>query len=135
MDWQDCKDQRLVKEANVDINLINSLIKSSEMKLESNSRLELDEVTATTKISIAYDTLRELLEALAVKRGFKIYNHDCFCAFLYEICGNKELSEDFDGFRKIRNQINYYGKNVSVEEARVLVKEMNELRMKIKKLF
>ncbi len=101
MDWNDCIHKRFIKETKKDANLINSLIKSSENKLKSNERLKLDDFTAATKISISYDSLREILEALAIKKGFKIYNHECFSAFLEEVCNNKSLSLEFDKFRKI----------------------------------
>ena len=71
------------------------------------------------------------MEALAIKKGFKIYNHDCFSAFLDEICKNKSFSAEFDKFRRLRNQINYYGKDISVEEAKIIIKEINLLRIKL----
>lgn len=127
MDWKECKDKNFVKEVKINENLVNSLINSSKNKLESSNRLELDETTASTKVSIVYDSLRELLEALAIKKGFKVYNHDCFCAFLHEICQDKTSSLNFDKFRKIRNQINYYGKDVQKEEAKTIIKEIISL--------
>ena len=131
MDWLDWKNKGFVKESKVDNNLVNSLIKSSEKKSESNKRLGLDETTASTKVSLAYEALREVLEALAIKKGFKIYNHDCFSAFLDEICKNKSFSAEFDKFRRLKNQINYYGKDISVEEAKIIIKEINLLRIKL----
>ena len=131
MDWSDCIHKRFIKETRIDKNLINSLIKSSENKLKSNEKLEIDEFTASTKVSIVYDSLREILEALAIKKGYKIYSHECFSAFLEEICKNKSLSLEFDKFRKIRNAINYYGEDVPVSEAKFIIKDIILLRKKI----
>ncbi len=131
MDWNECTHKRFIKETKIDKNLINSLIKSSENKLKSNERLELDSATASTKISITYDSLREVLEALAIEKGFKIYNHECFCAFLEEICNNKSFSLEFDKFRKIRNAVNYYGKDIPISEAATIIKDIILLRKKI----
>jgi len=131
MDWSDCIHKQFIKETKIDKNLINSLIKSSENKLKSNERLEIDEFTASTKVSIVYDSLREILEALAIKKGYKIYNHECFRAFLEEICKNKSLSLEFDKFRKIRNAINYYGEDVPVSKAKFIIKDIILLRKKI----
>jgi len=133
MDWQECKDKKFIKEVNIDKNLIDSLIKSSKNKLISNEKLELDQTTASTKISIIYESLREILEALAIKKGFKIYNHECFCAFLNEIYKDNLSSTEFDKFRKIRNQINYYGKDIPIKEAEILIKEIILLRKRITK--
>lgn len=131
MDWQECKDNEFVKDIKVDENLINSLIESSEKKLKTNTRIELDETTASTKVSIIYESLREVLEALAIKNGFKIYNHECFYSFLKEICKDQTSSMKFDKFRKIRNQINYYGKDINIGEAEIIIKEIILLRSDI----
>jgi len=131
MDWEECKNKGFVKEVKIDSNLMNSLIKSSDKKFISSERLGLDETTAPTKISIIYESLREILEAVAIGLGFKIYNHECFCSFLNEVCNEENLSKEFDRFRKIRNRINYYGKNISIGEAKILIKEITQLRKKI----
>jgi len=131
MDWKECKDKRLVKEISSDKNLIKSLITSSEKKYETNKRIEIDNITSSTKISIIYESLREILEAIAIKKGFKIYNYECFCAFLNEICKDSRLGNDFNEFRIIRNRVNYYGKEIEIKEARDLIKNMISLKNKL----
>ena len=131
MDWRECVSKGFLKEIKTDENLINSLVKTSDNKIETNNRLELDETSASTKVSIVYESLREILEAFAIKKGFKIYSHECFVSFLDEICNNKSFSREFDGFRRIRNQINYYGRIVPVNEAEIIIKEISLLRNKI----
>ncbi len=135
MDWKECKDKKFVKEVRVDENLINSLIKSSKKKFESGKRLELDEITASTKVSIVYESLREILEALAIKKGFKVYNHECFCAFLDEMCKDRLFSKEFNRFRKIRNQINYYGEDIPLKEAKIIINGILLLRENIIKKY
>jgi hypothetical protein len=127
MDWKECIDKKMVKELSIDTELIESLKISADKRFESASRLEIDEITAATVFSLQYDCLRELLEAVALKNRFKIYNHDCYCAFLKEVLGNSQLGEKFDRFRKIRNGINYYGKDLDIETAKELSKEIIEL--------
>jgi len=131
MDWQECNNKKLVKEISIDKNLVKSLIDSSERKYKSNKKLELDEITACTKVSLIYDSIREILEAIAIQEGFKIYSHECFCSFLKEILGLEGISREFDKFRRLRNQINYYGKNLKMNEAKILLEEMNGLRNKM----
>jgi hypothetical protein len=135
MDWKECNHKRFVKKIQADSPLIDSLIKSSKNKIESCKRLELDEVTASTKVSLAYEGLRESLEAVAIKKGFKIYNHECYCSFLKEVCEKSTLSANFDRFRRIRNQINYYGKDISIADAKELIKEIIILESKIRREF
>ena len=133
MDWKECKDRRFIKEVVKDIYLIDSLMKSSKKKFESSKRLKLDNITASAKISLMYESIRELLEAFAIKKGFKIYNHECFCAFLNEVCKDKISSEEFDRFRKIRNQVNYYGREIPIEEAKTIIKDLILFKIKIEK--
>ncbi|MBU2633902.1 MAG: hypothetical protein KJ674_01520 [Nanoarchaeota archaeon] len=128
MDWRECKYKKLVKEISVDHNLVKSLINSSDKRLISNNRLKLDETTAATKLSIVYESLREVLEAVATLKGFKIYNHECFCAFLNEICKDYNSSNNFNRFRIIRNKINYYGNDVDKNEAKNLIEDIVLLR-------
>ncbi len=128
MDWKECNYKRFVKETSIDHPLISSLMVASKKKLDSASRLELDETTSVTKIGILYDSLRGVLEALALMKGFKVYNHECFSAFLNEICKEKSLSMDFDRFRKLRNQITYYGKDLPPQEAKIIIAQIIALR-------
>ena len=131
MDWFECNKKRIVKEVTEDTELIESLKKTSINKLNSEEKLELDEVTSNSKLSLAYDSLRELLEALAIKNRFKIYNHECYTPFLKEILNQTEEAEEFDELRKIRNNINYYGKDISLTDANEVIKRIKELRKKI----
>lgn len=132
MDWTECKNKRFAKEAKTDRNLINSLIKASSKKQQTEKMLKLDDTTATSKLSLAYDALRELLEALAITKGHKIYNHECFCAFLKEVLNESGLGDQFNKIRKIRNAINYYGKDITTEEAEQIINEITALTGKIK---
>ena len=134
MDWKECNIKKLVKKIGVDNNLIKSLLKSSQNKLESANRLKIDETTSSSVISLCYESIRELLEALATKKGYKIYNHECYTAFLKEILDQEKLSIYFDRFRKIRNKINYYGKEIGIEETTNVKEEIMGLIKKIKQL-
>ncbi len=127
MDWEECRFKWLVKEVAADKNLIKSLMTSSSKKLYTQSLVKLDENTASSKISLTYDALRELLEALALSKGYKIYNHECYAGFLKEILNESSKADRFDSFRKIRNAINYYGRDVAVEEAEEIIRQMLEL--------
>jgi len=135
MDWTECHKKKFVKGVKKDDLLITSLRQSSSNKLVSCKRLELDSTTSSAKVSLAYDSLRELLEALALEKGFKIYNHDCFGAFLRSILQESLLAEDFDRFRKIRNGINYYGKELDLKEAKSILEGIAELIGKIKDIY
>jgi len=102
MDWKECVDERIVK---------------------------MSEVTAASKLSLAYDSLRELLEALALARGYKVYNHECYTAFLKEVIGESSKGDEFDNIRRARNAVNYYGKDITSEEAEKYIERINSLRV------
>lgn len=134
MDFTQCKRNGFVKQVNADYNLMESLKVSSGKKMYSQKLLILNDYTSTSKITLAYDALRELLEALAIAKGYKIYNHECYTPFLKEIIKESGLGDKFDKLRKIRNDINYYGKDISADGAGVilndiitLIEEINEL--------
>jgi len=127
MDWKECNEKRLVKKIMADFDLINSLSESSNKKYKSASLLTLNDITYSSVISLYYDSLREILEAITIGKGYKIYNHECYGCFLKELLQLKELAEDFDSARKIRNGMNYYGQKISLPEARIVIADMKKL--------
>ncbi|HLC57859.1 MAG TPA: hypothetical protein VJH95_04760 [Candidatus Nanoarchaeia archaeon] len=131
MDWLECTFKKLAKEVSSEPGLITSLIRLSEDKLKSEKLLPLNATTISSKISLAYDSLRELLEALALKQGFKIYNHECYTSFLKEIIKDSSLGDDFDDMRILRNRINYYGKQVTEEACKNALCQMQKIREKV----
>lgn len=126
-DWQDCL-HTFAKPVQPNPALIRSLLVSSEDTAYAASLLPLAERTTSTKVANAYDALRELLEALALQHGYKIYNHECYTAFLKEVLRKSTEGEDFDSFRLLRNSLKYYGKRLSEAEAAALIEQMERLR-------
>lgn len=134
MDWEECCNKRIAKSVKPDTEMIKSLIKSSKNKLDSESKLQMSNVTAASKLSLAYDSLREILEALALKNGYKVYNHECYTAFLKEIINDSDKGDEFDEIRKIRNSVNYYGKEILTEEAEKIIERIKKLRIFVSNL-
>ena len=134
MNWKDCLQKREAKQMKPDMEMAKSLQETSSNKAIASSELKLRLETAAAKISLSYDAVREFLESLSLKKGFKIYNHVCYTIFLKEIIKESDLAEEFDALRKIRNDVNYYGKSISLEEAQHVLTRLNELYKKIKKI-
>lgn len=132
MDWKECSKKELVKAVSIDRHMISSLLLSSERKLESQGLLPLKDVTSGSKITLCYDAVRELLEALALSKGYKIYNHECYCSFLKEILNKSEMGDKFDQFRKARNAINYYGRSFTEEETEAIIINMKSFIKQLK---
>jgi len=132
--WGTCLSNKSAKKISADDELASSLRKTSEKKFCSSNRFALDDDSASSIVSLAYDSVRELLEAISLENGYKIYNHVCYTAFLKEILNKLELAEEFDELRIIRNDINYYGKDVSVNEAKGILLRLGQIRKELLKL-
>lgn len=126
MIFNDFIEQGKVKRTSLNPSLIKSLIKTSEDDLLFLKDLVINEISARKIFSNYYDVLRSLLEALASYDGYKVYSHEAFTYFLKE--KNKvSLADKFDRFRLIRNKINYYGKEISIEEVSQYKNEIIEM--------
>lgn len=115
-----------VRKSEKDLFLIKSLLKNAKNDLEFLKKLEINENSSRKIMSNYYDVLRSILEAVAVTDNYKIYSHEAFTYFLKEK-GEEILSIKFDRFRKIRNKINYYGKDISPDETMENIKEIEKM--------
>ena len=88
--------------------------------------LELNETTSSTIMAMSYEALREIIEAIAAKEGFRVYSHEAFTYFLKEK-GEEGASRNFDRFRRIRNSINYYGNQVQANTTRENMREIEAI--------
>ena len=126
-DWKSCLKDRRAKEINIDDNLIRSLMKTSKNKRITSNNIPLTNITSNSKYTLLYDSLRETLEALSIKFGYKIYNHECYTAFIRETLKESEIADDFDEIRLIRNKISYDGMELDLEESKVLLTKVESL--------
>jgi len=113
-----------VRKSSKDDGLIKSLVKTAKSDLKFFNGLVINGDSSRRLVGIYYDILRSLLEALASRDGYKIYLHEAFTYYLKEIKEEEEISIKFDRFRKIRNSINYYGKDILVVEAEDIIKDL-----------
>ena len=109
-----------------DTQLAKALLGTARQDLVFLKSIKLDNISARKMVSNFYDVLRSLLEAGATLEGFKIYSHEAFTYYLLEK-GQENASRKFERFRKVRNSINYYGKDIDVKEAAELIDEMKYL--------
>ena len=109
-----------------DIQKAKSLLNMSENMLKTIERIEITDITASTVLSISYEALREVIEALCLMEGYKVYSHEAFTAYLIAL-KEESIAASFDRFRKLRNGINYYGKTVSLPTSEQARKEIQQL--------
>jgi len=134
MKFEDFIREGKVKIATKNEGLIKSLIKTSGDDLKFIKHLEINKLSARKIMSNYYDILRAVLEALSLSKGYKIYSHDAFSYFL-EFIDEKNFAIKFDRLRKIRNGINYYGEEISVDEVRDNVEKIEILINQLKKKY
>jgi len=134
MRFQDFIDEQKARKASPDKQLAKSLAKMSDRHIEVIKKLELTETSASTVMTTYYESLREIIEAIAAMRGYKVYSHEAFTYFLKEI-GETSMSDKFDRFRKIRNGINYYGKQIDKASAESSIRDIEEMITKLKEKF
>ncbi|MFH1308215.1 MAG: hypothetical protein ABIH72_05160 [archaeon] len=115
--------------------LAKALIKSSKKSEGYIKKQQINEESAEHITADIYDIIRELIEAKLSLSGYKSYSHEANILFLRKF---KEFSEGeiifLDNLRKIRNGIKYYGKEVSIEDAKKTLHFMVSLLPKLKKL-
>ena len=126
MKFEDFIKQKQVRKATKDIELAKSLINTAHKDLEFLDSLQINSNSARKIMVNYYDVLRSVLEAISAIEGYKIYSHEAFTYFLKEK-GEEQISIKFDRFRKIRNSINYYGQDISVDETTEHVKEIKKM--------
>ncbi len=99
-----------------------SLFSQAKERLLDIQSLPLNERNASFRFEDAYEVIREALQAFLAIEGYKPYSHEAVLSFALE---RKILSEAgirrSDRYREIRNDINYRGKTVTLEEAREII--------------
>lgn len=130
MDLNECIKKGFVKRTKIDTNLINSLIEMSHVKEYTVNSAKIDSRNISAYVSLAYDSLQEILNSICISKGYKIISHICVGEFLKQQI--KEFNfEELDRYRWIRKSINYYGKQIELNQGKDLIKKIFALRNKI----
>jgi hypothetical protein len=111
-----------------------ALVKMSVNSLKSANLLEISKITASSILVMAYESLREILEAICLLKGYKVYSHE-FYTFYLKSLDEFILAEKFDRLRKLRNCVNYYGKPVSEMVAKNAKQQVHEIILSLKKKY
>ncbi len=126
MDLQECFKKGLIKKTIPNQELISSLKEMADIKEMTVNEANINEKNISAYVSLAYDALREILEAVAVLNGFKVLSHICLGELL------KEFDyEEFDRIRWIRNSINYYGHKIDFDQGKEIIKKIFHMKKTI----
>jgi uncharacterized protein (UPF0332 family) len=123
MDLGECFQKGLIKKTEIDEELIKSLIEMSDIKEMTVRKASIDNVNISAYVSLAYDALREALEAICISKGYKVLSHICIGELLKDLFKDFEY-EEFDRLRWIRNNINYYGTKVEFKQGMEIISKI-----------
>jgi len=122
-----------VKKIPIDNIRAKSLIRASDQTVKSALSIKLNGITLKTIFRELYEGLREYCEAIGFLKGYKFLNHESITFFIEEVLGEKNVSIEFDRYRKLRNGINYYGNDIQEETVKealinipILIKELEK---------
>ena len=130
MDLNECFKKGFIKKTKVNIELIKSLIEMSNIKESTVKTAIINERNISAYVSLAYDSLREILEALCILNGYKVISHICIGELLKDIIKNFDYQE-FDRLRYIRNSINYYGEKVEFQQGKEIITKIFNMKKNI----
>jgi len=134
MDLAECFRKGLIKKTTADKELIKSLIEMAGIKETTAKTANINKINISAYVSLAYDALREMLEALCILKGYKVLSHICMGELLKEILEDFDYA-DFDRMRYIRNGINYYGTKIDLEQGKDIINKIFRMKQKISGYF
>lgn len=130
MDIEECMRKGMIKKTRIDESLIKSIIEMSKIKEGAVDSAQIDEINISAYVSLAYDSLREVLEAICISKGYKVLSHICMGEFLRKFIGDSDYRE-FDRLRYIRNGINYYGTKVGLKEGKEVIAKIFAMKNRL----
>ncbi len=90
MDLNECIKKGFIKKTEKNEELVRSLIEMATIRENVVKNTKLDALTISVVVSLAYDSLREVLEALCIMHEYKVLSHICIGELL------KNILDDFD---------------------------------------
>jgi hypothetical protein len=113
-----------------DIPKIRSILESAETNAKVTQKtIPLDEQTATIVFKEIYDALRQLGDSKWLLQGYDPQDHNASMEILIE--ENPVEFKHIDRFREIRNNANYRGYKVRLDEAKDILSFWNEHAAKL----
>ena len=133
MDLAECKRKGYIKKTRPNPELAKSLKEMSDIKETVVKETVLDENNISAFVPMAYDSLREILEAVCIMNSYKVVSHICIEKLLETIYPGLRW-HDFDRFRYIRNSINYYGKKMDFNQGKEIIKNIFNFKADLLKI-
>jgi len=106
-----------IKKQSPDKNLSIATFKSSIERIQHAEKLFKNKDMPKYILENAYEAMRESADAILYSEGFKSYSHEASITYLEKKGFTQEELTEFNRFRKIRNNIKYYGGTCDEAEA------------------
>jgi hypothetical protein len=135
MNFEDFIKQKKVKRGEQDTQLAKSILETIKIDRKFLDKQKIDEFSSRRLMCNYYDVLRSIIEAIAALDGIKSYSHEAFTYYLKEKKKEENIANKFDRYRKIRNQLSYYGKTISTEDSKKNIAEIKLLLEILKKKY
>lgn len=130
MDLDDCYKNNIIKKTKINKELIKSLIEMSNIKEGAVNSANINEANISAYFSLAYDALRECLEAICIINGYKVTSHICLGELLKTLIEDFDFKE-FDRARYARNGVNYYGTKISFAQGKEMIDKMFKMKKRL----
>jgi len=127
MDLDECLKKGFIRKININTELIKSLIEMSNINEQTVKTALINEINISSYVSLVYESLREILEAISISFGYKVTSHLCLGELLKNLIEDFDFNE-FDRIRYIRNSINYYGVKVDFEQGIEIIKKIFNMK-------
>ncbi|MBS3137049.1 hypothetical protein J4232_01325 [Candidatus Woesearchaeota archaeon] len=132
MDWHSCIDDKNAIKMTSNSERIKSLLHSAKRRKDFVENHKIDDTNAEIIFSDMYEGCLELLHAFVAQKGYKVQNHICLAYFLRDNENDRELFMIFDRYRKIRNDVLYYGRMLDKGFSIKAIQELSYFYQRIK---
>ncbi len=133
-DWEKSIEDGKVLKISPNQERAKSLITSSLKLLKIIEKLKLNKENGFFILTNYYDIVLESLHALLYKKGYQALDHLSIGYYIKDVLNNQEFFNIFDKYRKTRNKILYYGRNIDFETAKQGIKDLKRLYQFVKNL-
>ena len=134
MDLNNCFEKGLVKKTEKNVELVKSLIKISNTNEMTVKTATITPKNVSSYVTLAYDSLRQILEAICILKGYKVLSHICIGELLDKILDDFDYTE-FDRLRWIRNSISYYGNEVDFNQGKEIIRKLLKMKNQLIKKY
>ncbi len=110
-----------------------SVIRDSEDRIKDSDLLDVNRFPKFI-FENYYDAVRDLLDAILLMDGYKSYSHEAPIAYLSKKGFDITIIRRLDNFRFLRHGSKYYGRKISIEEAKDIKKFYLEIKGKLYKV-